>query len=239
MHSLIFLPGTLLSHESCAEIQSLLQHRVVSMRTEILGECETLDAEISRLADTVRSPQVWVGHSLGGIAAINLALNHPEKCAALVCISATARADAATNRDKRMAQLRRAQAAGSCEPISLEMKPVFGLCAGSPMANSLVTQAETVGVRRFTHQTAYALTRPDSRCASTRIACPLMAIVGEDDDICPPVLSDEIVALSASRDTAHCICIKGAGHLAPMTHAAEIATYISRFLNLLESKRAA
>lgn len=230
MHSLTFLPGTLLSEESFSGVQSLLQPHVASSRIEILGDCDTLGAELARLAREAQSPQVWIGHSLGGIAAINLALAFPEKCAAIVCISSTARADAAGNREKRVAQLRRAQVAGSNEPISIEMKPVFGLVAGSPLAESLAAQAAIVGLRRFAHQTQYALTRPDRRGSHSAITCPILAIVGTDDGICPPELSDEIATLSAvSRDVSS-VRINGAGHFAPMTHAREIATHILCFV---------
>lgn len=230
MHSLTFLPGTLLSEQSFAEIQSLLQSHVASIRTEILGERDSLGDEIARLAHAVNSAQVWIGHSLGGIAAINLAITYPEACAAIVCISSTARADATGNREKRMAQLHRAEAARSCEPISLEMKPVFGLVAGSPLAQSLAAQAGTVGLRRFAHQTDYAITRPGRLGTTPAITCPVLAIVGEDDDICPPELSDEIAALGTHSNLASCVRIHGAGHLAPMTHAHEIATHLSRFV---------
>lgn len=238
MHSLTFLPGTLLGAQSFSAVESLLSTTVHSMRTVILGECETFDVEIARLADSTQSPQVWVGHSLGGIVAINLAITRPEKCAAIVCISSTARADAPGNRNKRLAQLRRAQAAGSCEPVSLEMKPVFGLVSGSRLAKSLAAQAATVGLRRFAHQTQYALTRPDRLRNHPAITCPVLAIVGSDDDICPPELSDEIVALGAFSAHAHCVRIAGAGHLAPMTHPQQIAAHITEFLATVQSVNA-
>lgn len=238
MHSLTFLPGTLLDAQSFSVVASLLSMTVHSMRTNILGDCATFGAEITRQADSALAPQVWVGHSLGGIVAINLAIIRPEKCAAIVCISSTARADAPSNRNKRLAQLRRAQAAGSCEPISLEMKPVFGLTAGSRLAKSLAAQAATVGLPRFAHQTQYALTRPDHIRSHLTITCPILAMVGSDDDICPPELSDEIVALGAFSEHAHCVRIAGAGHLAPMTHPQEIAAHITKFLATVQSVNA-
>ena len=211
----------------------LLEPHACSIRTEILGACDTFDAELLRLAHTVELPQVWIGHSLGGIAAISLAFAAPEKCAAIICIASTARADAPSNRDKRLAQLYRARTADSCEPISLEMKPVFGLITGSVLARSLAAQAARVGVNRFANQTDYALTRPDRRDAIAKITCPILAIVGADDDICPPELSHEIAALSARAHATHVAQIAGAGHLAPMTHAHEVATHITQFLTRL------
>ena len=230
MHSLTYLPGTLLTEESFAEVTTGLRTSIGSTRTHILGDGETFDAELARLADSAPSPQVWVGHSLGGIFAINLAILHPEKCAAIVCIASTARADVPANRPKRQALLHRAQATGSCRAVSLEMKPVFGVAANSGIAKSLATQATSVGLQRFGHQTEYALTRPERRGALATINCPILALVGSNDDICPPELSVEIAALGANPQRSRWVSIEGAGHLAPMTHPSEVAAHIRDFL---------
>lgn len=234
MHLLNFLPGTLLTEQSFSRASDLLRDEGHSVETQILGDGESFDSELTRLADSVKSPRVWVGHSLGGIFALNLAIRHPDKCAAIVCISSTARADAPSNHDKRLAQLHRAQSAGSCEPISLEMKPVFGLTARSPLATSLVRQAESVGLRRFAHQVHYALTRPNRADRCHTINCPILAIVGIDDDICPTDLSDEIIALGALENRNQRARIAGAGHLVPMTHPQQVAARIDEFLATIQ-----
>ena len=108
MHSIAFLPGTLLDEQSFSRIDALLGTAGHETQTYILGHCATLEAEIKRLADLALSPQVWIGHSLGGILALNLAAAYPEKCVAVVCIASTARADAPSNGVKRLAQLHRA-----------------------------------------------------------------------------------------------------------------------------------
>ncbi len=230
MQSLSFLPGTLLTAQSFAEVNNGLHTAIGSTRTQILGDGESFDAELTRLADSAPSAQVWVGHSLGGIFAINMAILHPEKCAAIVCIASTARADPPENRSIRQALLQRARATGSCKAVSLEMKPVFGVAAHSVVAKSLAAQATSVGLRRFGHQTEYALTRPERRGALATINCPILALVGSDDDICPPALSAEIAALGANPQRTRWVCIEGAGHLAPMTHPSEVATHIRDFL---------
>jgi pimeloyl-ACP methyl ester carboxylesterase len=228
--SLSYLPGTLLTERSFAEVNNGLHAALGSTRTQILGDGETFDAELARLAASAPSPQVWVGHSLGGIFAINLAILHPQKCAAIVCIASTARGDLAANRSMRHALLQRARTTGSCEAVSLELKPVFGVVANSVIAKSLASQAASVGLRRFEHQTEYAMTRPERRGALAAINCPILALVGSNDDICPPTLSAEITALGAHSQRTRWACIEGAGHLAPMTHPREVAAHIRDFV---------
>ena len=40
---------------------------------ELLGVEDEFDAEVDRLATLAMQPTIWVGHSLGGIAALHLA----------------------------------------------------------------------------------------------------------------------------------------------------------------------
>jgi pimeloyl-ACP methyl ester carboxylesterase len=235
MLALTFLPGTLLSAESFDALRHALGLVARHARTLLLGDTPTLAQELHRLAAVSAVPQIWIGHSLGGIAAIQLALAHPASCVAIVCMNSTSRADLPGNRAHRQAQLARATAADSCQPVCLELKPVLGLVPGSPLARSLARQADEVGLARFARQTQYAIERPDARAFTRSLPCPVLAISGGDDDICTPEMSDEIAALPAkhARPALH---IARAGHLLPMTHAEQAAAHILTFLAELTHK---
>jgi len=104
---LFALPGTLLDGRSLAALWPGRE-----AQTLILGEAGTLDDEVDRLAAHTAGPAVWLGHSLGGIVALHLALRHPAKVAALVLLGANARAGRDSSEARRAAQWALAQAQG-------------------------------------------------------------------------------------------------------------------------------
>lgn len=230
VNQVIFMPGTLLNERSFEAVASRLFAAGIRTRTVVLGEEITLSEECRRIAESTSYDEVWIGHSLGGIAALQLARLRPRSCAALVTLASTARADAPENTPKRRNQLRMAESAGSPRPVSLEMKPVFGLLPGQALSQSLQTQADEVGLHRFRNQTTYAIERTDQRASTQALGCPILALSGAVDDICRPELSDEIAALSPQGIHRS---VSGAGHLLPMTHANEIAAHIIDFLSTL------
>jgi pimeloyl-ACP methyl ester carboxylesterase len=225
MPAVIALPGTLLDARSLSQALAAL-----SPRTELLGTCPLLDDELDRLAALAPEPAWWVGHSLGGIVALQLAARHPTAVAGLVLLAANARAAGSQVRLRAAAHRAGAEREGLRPLATGRLGPAYGLHAEDPLVQSVADQAQAVGLERFAHQLAYACQRPALDQRGPWIAVPVLALSADDDLLCPPVQSDEIVALALPGTASGHDRLARAGHLFPMQQPAWVAGRVVGFL---------
>ena len=226
----VALPGTLLDGSSLAVMLQGLDPR-----TELLGTESHIDDEVDRLADAAGPGRaVWLGHSLGGIVALHLALRHPGRVAGLVLLGANARAGRDSSQARRAAQWALAQQQGLQALAHSKLAPGYGLADDAAALASLVAQAEAVGLPRFAHQLAYARQRPGLLAPRRPLHVPVLALSGEHDSLCPPAQSDEIVALVQPPHAATHHRLAAAGHLFPMQQPARVAAHLHAFLHHLK-----
>jgi pimeloyl-ACP methyl ester carboxylesterase len=226
----VALPGTLLDGRSLA---ALLQGS--HARVELLGTASHIDEEADRLAAAAGTGRaVWVGHSLGGIVALHLALRHPQVVGGLVLLGANARAGRHGGEARRSAQWALAQQHGLKALAFSKLAPGYGLSEGDDLLASLAAQADAVGLQRFAHQLAYQRERPGLLEPRRPLKVPLLALSGEYDLLCPPAQSDEIVALVQPPHAARHHRLLGAGHLFPMQQSGQVAAHIDAFLTRFE-----
>ena len=71
------------------------------------------------------------------------------------------------------------------------------------------------------------MTRPDSTPLLATIRCPTFIIVGAEDAITPPALSEDLHRLIAGSQL---VVVPGAGHLANLEQPAAFNAALGRFL---------
>ena len=173
-----------------------------------------------------------IGHSMGGMVAQEMAIEHSDRVASLV-LSATSPAFGKPDGDwqkeflaERLAPLDRGQTPADLAPVV-----VSGLVAENAPAAAI--DAATASMRQLssaTYRTALAcLVTFDRRHALDRIVAPCLLIAGEADTLARASMMARMAEHIAG---AQYIAIPGAGHLANLETPAAFNAACANFLAL-------
>jgi pimeloyl-ACP methyl ester carboxylesterase len=180
-------------------------------------------------AISVTEPVALGGLSMGGYVALAFARRHPDRLRGLILADSRAEPDDAAgkaNRDKTITFAREHSAADVIEQMMPKM------LSGETQKNRPEVAAEVrriagaQSVDGIVNALKALRDRPDSRPGLVDLKVPALVIVGSDDTLTPPALSQDL----AVRTRAPIEIIPGAGHLSNLEKPAEFTTVVRTFL---------
>jgi len=152
------------------------------------------------------------GLSMGGIVAMEVARQAPDRVTGLALMDTNPLAEADHVKARRQPQMDRAAAGGLAAVMRDEMKPNY-LTDGPGRAAILdlcMQMALDLGPEVFLRQSRALRDRPD-QCATLRgYPGPALVLCGRDDSLCPLARHEEMHALLPQSTLR---VIEGAGHL--------------------------
>lgn len=156
-----------------------------------------------------------LGLSMGGYIAFEVMRQAPERVAALALLDTSARPDAPEQTQAREEQIALAHERG----MSLVATTMFprlvhpGRVRDDELDAVVREMAKDTGPEAFERQQRAIMTRPDSRPSLAAIACPTIMIVGDQDQITPPSVAEEI---AGGIGGAKLVVIPDSGHLSTL-----------------------
>lgn len=165
------------------------------------------------------------GLSLGGVVAIAMHAAGPDRCASLILADTFAvhpQGQAIFDRSVGASKDMRAVAESRIGALLVSEDPAIRTEVIDAMAR-IHPEAYRIGAR--------AVWLADQRERAEAIRVPTLVIVGDQDEITPPSLSDELVGLIPGSGLA---VIQGASHLANLDRPEEFNAAIDDFLTTVE-----
>ena len=187
--------------------------------------------QISALLTDLPDRFVLVGHSLGGIVGMALALAAPERVAGLCLVSTNAKAPTDAQRDGWRGWLTRLDAGAS--PRDLQQSILVPLLGEAPardrpdLVDRVLRMGDDTGAERLRAQLRMQLTRTGLLARLPELSIPALVVSGLDDAICPPHFHTEIVS---EMPDARLVSLD-AGHLLPLERPREFGRLVRSWMS--------
>lgn len=229
MHSLILLPGLACDAEVWAgQLPALTSaHRVhVSL---VHFQHDTLPQMASALLAQHPGEHVFIGCSMGGMLALEVARQAPQRVRGLALLGSTARPDT-----PELLRLR----AQACEwfaqgrldfvlraNVSYAFHPIHA--ADALLVARYVAMVKRAGAQALIRQNRAVMAREDLRWLVPGITCPAWVACGEADQLTIPELSRE---LAAWMPQARLDIIPGCGHMLTLEEPERVTALLCAWL---------
>jgi pimeloyl-ACP methyl ester carboxylesterase len=227
MTPLLLIPGMMCDARMWGGLPMALAPRSLAHVLPTAGETMTaLAAAILREAP----PRfALAGLSMGGIVAMEMLAQAPERIERLALLDTNPRAELHEVRAGRAPQIARALAGRLDTVMRDEMKPNY-LGPGEKRQEILdlcMDMALALGPEIFRRQSVALCERADRQDALARFRGPALVLMGEHDRLCP---RDRHELMHALMPQSTFVVIPGAGHLPPLERPLETAAAMRRWL---------
>ena len=170
------------------------------------------------------------GLSMGGIIAMEIVRQAPERVSRLALMDTNPLAESAARAIERDAQIDRVRNGGLRSVMRDEMKPNY-LTDGPNKGCVLdlcMEMAEALGADVFADQSRALQQRPDQRDTLRAVRVPTLILCGEDDTLCPLERHEMMRDLISGARLA---VIPGAGHLPILEQPERTNEELKQWLN--------
>jgi pimeloyl-ACP methyl ester carboxylesterase len=223
----VFLPGTLCDERVFAPVLPVGRPAVLRHH-QVLASVTDPEQWVSLLLDALPPRFALVGFSLGGLLALALCEQAPERVRGMALIASNARRAQPEHWKNRQALLAQWDSGGADAVIDT-LLPRYGLSASAQQA-SVRAMARDHSRALFDTQLRFAAERPERSAVWRHAPGPALIISGERDPLCGPAMQDELKAL---RPDADWLSLPDSGHFPTLDAPAPCREALARWAQRL------
>lgn len=192
---------------------------------------DTMEAIARRILDDAPPRFALAGLSMGGYVALEIMRRAPDRVAKLALLDTNGRDDSSEAQQKRRANIALAESGHFAQVIE-DVWPALvhpDRRADTVLKQIHVAMCNDVGPEAYVRQQKAILTRADSRPLLPSIRCPALVLVGAEDELTPPFLSEEI---AAGISGARLVKVPECGHLSTLERPEAVTKALVEWMSL-------
>jgi len=224
---LVLLPGMMCDGRLFAPQMAALGRRAVQVSP--VTEHDSVQALAAEVLAHAPPRFALAGLSMGGIVAMEVARQAPDRVDRLALLDTNPRAEAPEAQANRIPQIERARANGVETVMRDEMKPNY-LAPGAGRGAILdlcMDMALALGVDVFARQSIALRDRPDQQDTLRAFHGPALVLMGEHDRLCP---LDRHELMHALLPQSTLTIVPDAGHLSTLENPEKTTAALLRWL---------
>ena len=224
---LVLVPGMMCDARMWGDIPAALAPRQVLHH--LPTGAQTMAGLAQALLQAAPPRFALAGLSMGGIVAMEVLAQAPERVARLALLDTNPRAELPEVQARREPQLQRALAGGLRSVIADEMAPNYLAreTPAQPILDLCIDMALGLGPEVFVRQSRALRDRADRQGALAAFTGPALVLTGAEDRLCP---MDRHALMHRLMPQSRLVVIDGAGHLPTLEQPRETTAALIRWL---------
>ena len=237
MPQLLFLPGLACDHV-------MWQHQLAALATapfsafftalkpavtDVHTRFDRLEAMAAALLAEHEGELILCGASMGGMLAMEVARQSPERVKGLALLGTSARPETPQMRQLREGAIVFFEQGRAEEVLKFNLPMAFhkNRASDTKLTQTYIDFVLQAGAAQLISQNRAAMARPDARLHLPALRCPTLVLCGDCDQLAPPECSEEIAALIPGAEFK---TIEQCGHMLTMERPAEVNTALALWL---------
>ena len=212
MTQLVLIPGLACNAVMWRAQMAVLPAHFRTRITDVHTRCDTIQDMARALLDDTPGELILCGASMGSIVAMEAVRQAPQRVKGMALLGTNARPETDDMRKLREMAIGLFESGRAAEVLRANVPLAFhaSQARDAQLVQTYLDFISDAGAGQLIRQNRALMSRPDARTHLASVACPVLILCGDSDQLTPPDYAREVAALIPA---AQLVMVPACGHM--------------------------